>query len=70
MKTAKELKRLSDRSLSKYSLDLRDEIAAMQAALAIAKREQRARRNVKTSRRKCGRKDYSYAMPMHSGIVH
>lgn len=56
MKRPSELKRLSDKGLSKYALDLADEVKALQAALAMAKREQRARRKGKARRRQCGRK--------------
>lgn len=56
MKRPSELKRLSDKGLSRYALDLADELKALEAALAMAKREQRARRRGKAQRRQCGRK--------------
>lgn len=55
MKTAKQLKRLTPATLSRYALDLRDEIKVLQAALSLAKREQRARKRTKTAVRRCGR---------------
>lgn len=56
MKRPSELKRLSDKGLSRYACDLADEVKAFEAALAMAKREQRARRRGKAQRRQCGRK--------------
>lgn len=55
MKRPSELKRMSDKALSKYRLDLEDEAMALVAAIRIAKREQRARRQKKKVRKACGK---------------
>lgn len=55
MKRPSELKRMSDKALSKYRLDLEDEMMAMVGQLRMAKREQRARRQKKKVRKACGR---------------
>ena len=56
MKKSSDLKRMSDAALSRYALDLNDELCALAAALSLAKREQRSRRKRKGVRRRCGRK--------------
>ena len=56
MKKPWQLKRMSDATLSRYRLDLEDELVAMAAALALAKREQRARRAKRKAAKGCGRK--------------
>lgn len=65
MKRPSELKRMSDRALNKLKLDLEDEVAALTAALALAKREQRARRTRKTARKRCGRRLPVQQLPPH-----
>lgn len=55
MKRPSELKRMSDKALSKYRLDLEDEMMAMLGQLRMATREQRARRQKKKVRKACGK---------------
>lgn len=56
MKKPWQLKRMSDAALSRYRLDLEDELVAKAAALSLAKREQRARRARRKARQGCGSK--------------
>lgn len=57
-KKPSEMKRMSDRVLARLALDLRDELALVQAQLSLAKREQRARKQgrskAKRSLEACG----------------
>lgn len=58
-KKPSQIKRLSERALSRLVLDLKDELVAVQAQLSLAKREQRGRRKgkaqAKRAQRSCGR---------------
>lgn len=51
-KKPSQIKRMGDRTLSRLILDTADEIAALQAELSIAKREQRQRRTKRTNARR------------------
>ena len=66
MKRPSELKRMSDKALSKYKLDLENEVRIAVAALSLAKREQRQRRQRKNYRKKCGRPAPMELHPPHA----
>lgn len=51
-KKPSQIKRMGERALSRFILDTADEMAALQAELSIAKREQRQRRKTRSNARR------------------